>query len=255
MHYVTAPPPVLLGARKRLNALAALSSIQYCIDEVMPEIQLSASNVKVPMRKLSTLLRRPSKLTVKIAIAIAAAIGMVVGLGAPAHADPIAETYSLQVISQTHHCVAFDDDDTEYTGAFCVDLALYHTEAGGYDITLQVEGYCQNYGGSYVPCADIGVYTGSVASKSYTDWTGAICSTLVPEPPCPIGATGRTYFWPFGGIPIAVGTCLDDIWGVIQSTSYIEFPDEDPQWLSGQLETGHWNVCLNPGKAISATSA
>jgi hypothetical protein len=194
------------------------------------------------MRKLSTPFRRPRKLTAKIAVTIGAALVIMLGISAPAYASGSLNS----LLTATHTCEDVGDD-TSYDMIFCVDLALYITQEGQYDLTLQVEGYCQSFiGPDTKPCLEIYTY-GTIANPSYTDWTKFDCSGSCQSI--------RTYFYPFGGLPITPGNCDNDVWGVLDgdSESYFLSPLSKYIRLGPQLETGHYNVCLSSVGTLSAT--
>lgn len=214
------------------------------------------------MRKISARFNCPQKLCAKIVAPIAVALGIMAGIVGPANAD--VSPNSLQ--TATHTCRSLGSNGI-YTPVFCVDLALYKNGNGKYFVTLQVEGYCEIAGG-ITQC--LGIFTdGSVnnANPSNTDWTTMWCG-YPPQPsqtqtPCFTNeSNNKTYFWPYGGIPITPGgNCDQDIWGVLEGNdntsitvlstagngSYNGFGLQSP------LETGHYNVCLSATDKISAT--
>jgi hypothetical protein len=138
-----------------------------------------------------------------------------------------------------HTCERVVDDGAQDL-VLCADLGLYITSSGEQFVTLQIQLICQNDTGGYVQC-NSGDVEGTVANGGgYTDWTDMRCLFYCQE--------GRNYFYPFGGLPISLGNCDQNVWGAIEQGSGGQLPDETLGFTSKNFGTPHYTVCENsPG--------
>jgi hypothetical protein len=81
----------------------------------------------------------------------------------------------------------------------------------------------------------------------YTGWAIKSCSNL----PCDIfGTTGRSYLFPYGGLPISPSVCDNNVWVSIRGASsfsptWAQLADTN-NWterLLANFATPHYNVC------------
>jgi hypothetical protein len=138
-----------------------------------------------------------------------------------------------------HRCETVTPEDFTQNMVLCADLALYTSRSGQQIITLQVQAICQNNGGGYVVCVNASVF-GSVANGGgYFDDTSMSCDVSFGEA-C---KAGRNYFYPLGGIPISLGKCAPNVWGVIDEGSGGNLPDGTFGSSFNSFATQHYNVC------------
>ncbi|HUA31614.1 MAG TPA: hypothetical protein VMC03_22235 [Streptosporangiaceae bacterium] len=145
-----------------------------------------------------------------------------------------------------HTCKRVVDDGAQDL-VVCADLGLYITSSGEQFVTLQIQLICQNDTGGYLQC-NSGTVEGTVANGGgYTDWTTMRCPFYCQE--------GRNYFYPFGGIPISLGNCAQNVWGAIAQGSGGALPDETVGFTDSNFGTPHYTVCENSPGTLTYSSS
>jgi hypothetical protein len=184
----------------------------------------------------------------RLAAGITAILSAVSLVGVLTASPALADDGSASLPSaQGHTCTIFYDSGTEQ-GDLCVELALYTTSSGEQFVTAQAEAFCHYDSGGYEPCyeAEVDATVANAGSPPYTDWTVMVCGVEYSESCQNI----RNYFFPFGGLPISLGQCDNNVWAVIDVDASPVFVSSSPEPLPyfPNLETAHYNVCENsPG--------
>lgn len=129
-----------------------------------------------------------------------------------------------------------------FVGLWCVEIAIYNSSSGQHFVTTQVEVSCPDTDMISHQCTNESV-SGEVANGTGTVLSG----TKTCSGNCPFSLDNfRTYMFPFGGLPAptTVGKCDNNVWGVALTQGQIDRGGSDFAFLSNNLGTPHYNVCL-----------
>ena len=144
-------------------------------------------------------------------------------------------------------------NDGDIQGVLCIELGLYTASTGQKFVTAQVDGWCNNFvNDDRLQCSNIVVNATVANGAGYTDWTTHACGHQ--NGGCQTIDTSFSadnYFYPFGGLPITNGSCINNVWVVLNvQGTYITLPVGTGKnvYLSSNLEDGHFSeVCLDNG--------
>jgi hypothetical protein len=142
--------------------------------------------------------------------------------------------------------------DGDIQGVLCIELGLYTASTGQKFVTAQVDGWCNNFvNDSALQCSNIVVNATVADGAGYIDWTTHACGHQNGD--CQTISTSFSadnYFYPFGGLPITNGSCINNVWVVLNAQgTYITLPGSNKNvYLSSNVEDGHFSqVCLDNG--------
>jgi hypothetical protein len=149
-------------------------------------------------------------------------------------------------------------NEGQIEGVLCIELGLYTASTGQKFVTAQVDAWCSNFiTDSALQCSNIVVNATVADGAGYTGWTTHACGHQ--EGACQTISTSFSadnYFYPFGGLPITNGSCVSNVWVVVNvQGTYITLPVSNKNvYLSSNLEDGHFSqVCLDSGGNFSAS--
>lgn len=185
------------------------------------------------MQLIRTRLRAaPRRIAANAAVCLALVMSAIMLVSAPALAD--AGTGLSQIAG--HTCQGSPPNQA-IREVLCIEIGIYVTSSGESFVTSQVEAICENSGGVVEGCASAAV-AGEVANGS----GGSSGGSGSCDGNCESGGL-RNYFDPLGGFPISVGTCDDNVWGVVEVGSNVI--GEDGSFISvvANIGTAHFNVC------------